>query len=65
MEEQLVPCCKCKKIPTIKVEVGELYYAFCGCSKWNKYEFVAVNRRSCIRNWNEANRSMKRTGHPR
>lgn len=65
MEEQLVPCCKCKKIPTIKVEVGELYYASCGCSKWNKYEILGVNRRNCIKLWNSLNTSLKRTGYKR
>ena len=65
MEEQIMPCCKCGQLPHIKCEPGDLWYSICNCGKWNKYEFLATTRRGTIRNWNEFNRCMKQTGHPR
>lgn len=63
--EDFVPCCKCKKIPHLKYEAGDLWYVVCGCKKWYKYEFLSATKRSAVINWNTANRSMKHIGHKR
>lgn len=65
LQTVLEPCCKCHKIPVLKHETGDLWYVYCGCRKWDKYEFLGMTSKSAIESWNATNRPMKRTGHPR
>ena len=60
MELKAVPCCRCKQIPILKSEPGDLWYTYCGCSKWNKYTFLGTTRKESVRQWNEANVSSRK-----
>jgi len=61
----LAKCIGCGKNPEIKHEAGDLYYAFCNCRKWDRWEFCGLSKKSAIEQWNLLNRPMKRAGHPR
>ena len=61
----LEPCIKCGKLPTIRKEAGNLYYAQCRCGKWNTYEHLGTTKNGAINVWNMANRQIPRIGNPR
>lgn len=65
MKEELVCCCKCKEMPQIKCEAGDLWYVFCHCGKWNRYEALGSTYNGAVRHWNDLNRPIKRTGNKR
>lgn len=65
MKEVPVPCCKCKQLPEIKAEPGDLWYAICRCGKWHRHEFVGTTYNGAVRHWNDGNRPIKRTGNKR
>jgi len=67
MSEELCPCKRCGRIPTITI-INDLFYVQCPsapypnkngelvkCDKWQKYEFLGVTRASAIHNWYWAN----------
>ena len=66
MIPKINPCCRCGKVPTKVIsEPGDIFYVKCNCGKWSKYEFLGATRKGAIEHWNDMNRAIKRTGHPR
>lgn len=59
--DNMIPCVKCKgKNKPYVVKVYDLYYARCGCNKWDRYAALGMNEKMAVEVWNRMNRPIRR-----